>query len=327
MKKHVATNMPAGRLTILAALLAGLSTSAFATSPDLVISRVYGGAGSTSATYNREFVELFNRGGADVTLQGKSLQYSAAGSTWSSVMVLPNATLKPGQYFLVASTVQTQGGVALPGADQDTWSVQMAAGSGKVALAATTDKMTSVTESAIIDLVGYGTANLSETLTAPSPSATTMIQRAADGCTDTDHNRNDFSVVAAAAPRNSGTTFKACSGGGTDPVPVAQPIVPVCPASLQIVQGSAGSAAITASDKDSIVNSAVLASAAVAGIELRNVVAASAIGASASASLEVAAGVAAGNYPVTINFANNDGQNASCSVSVRVAGVVTIPQI
>ena len=49
MKMHVATKTPAGRLTILAALLAGLSTSAFA-APDVVISQVYGGGGSTGST-------------------------------------------------------------------------------------------------------------------------------------------------------------------------------------------------------------------------------------------------------------------------------------
>ncbi|MGJ9420331.1 ExeM/NucH family extracellular endonuclease [Massilia sp. CMS3.1] len=328
MKMHAATKTPAGRLTILAALLAGLSTSAFAASPDLVISRVFGGAGSASATYNREYVELFNRGSAAVGLKGKSLQYASTAGTWSSTSVLPEVTLQPGQYFLVASTVQTQGGSPLPDVNHE-WSVQMAAGSGKVALADTTVQMTGATQGAIIDLVGYGTANLSETQAAVSPSATTALQRAAAGCTDTDHNRNDFTVGPTPLPRHAGTAFNVCSGGGTDPdpVPVAQPIVATCPANLQVTQGSAGSAALSATDKDSIVNSAMLASGAVTGIELRDFVAASATGASASATLNVAAGVAAGNYPVTISFANNDGQNATCSVSVRVAGELTIPQI
>ncbi|MFC5512265.1 ExeM/NucH family extracellular endonuclease [Massilia jejuensis] len=48
MNKHVASNPSASRLTILAALLAGLSSSAFAASPDLVISQIFGGGSSVA---------------------------------------------------------------------------------------------------------------------------------------------------------------------------------------------------------------------------------------------------------------------------------------
>ena len=50
-------------------------------SPDLVISQIYGGGGNSGATYSHDYIEIFNRGTASVSLEGKSLQYtSAAGS-------------------------------------------------------------------------------------------------------------------------------------------------------------------------------------------------------------------------------------------------------
>ncbi|MDB5793333.1 MAG: endonuclease/exonuclease/phosphatase [Massilia sp.] len=331
MKMHVATNTPAGRLTILAALLAGLSTSAFAASPDLVISQVFTGGGSGGSTYNRDFIELFNRGSGAVGLGCKSLQYSSATGTWTQSNALPDVTLQPGQYYLVAGTAATSG--ADIGPIDHHWAMALQATSAKVALANQTAVMTAATEaSATIDMIGYGpTANSFETARAPTPSVTTALQRAGAGCTDTDNNSSDFTVVSPAPlPRRSTTPLNACSGTGTPPeppAPVPQAIVTTCPANLQVAQGSAGSAALTARDADSIVNSAVLSSGAVSGIALRNFVAASAAGANASATLSVDASVGAGSYPVTITFANNDGQSASCNVAVRVAGQLTIPQI
>jgi predicted extracellular nuclease len=323
MNMHVAMNTPAGRLTVLAALLAGLSGSALAAPADLVISHVYGGGASAGATYNRDFIELFNRGSEDISLKGKSLQYaSATGTTWSSFGVLPETvTLKPGQYFLVAGTVQSAG--ADIGAIDHNWAMSLAATAGRVALANTTSKLTDATENTIIDLVGYGAANRSETAPAPAPSTTTSVQRLAAGCTDTDNNAADFTAAAVFLPRRSDTPLNACKPSG----PVVQEIVATCPTSLQAEQGVGTTALLSARVGDSSVNSIVIESGGVAGIGLENVVAASGAGADASATLRVGASVAAGSYALRIGFGNNDGQSASCSIAVRVAGQLTIPQI
>jgi predicted extracellular nuclease len=323
MKKHVALNTPAGRLTVLAALLAGLSGSVFAAPADLVISHVYGGGGSGGATYNRDFIELFNRGSVAIGLKGKSLQYASATGAWSSYGILPDKTLQPGQYYLVAGNVQSAGGSDLGTIDHN-WAMSLAAGAGKVALAGITSQMTAATEGAIIDLVGYGTtANRGETAPAPAPSATTSIQRLAAGCTDTDNNAADFAAGPVPLPRRSSTPLNACTPSG----PVIQEIVTSCPASLQAEQGVGGSAPLSARDGDSIVNSIFIESGAVAGIRLENVMAAGSAGADATATLRVDAGVAAGSYAVKLGFGNNDGQSASCTVAVRVAGLLSIPQI
>ena len=93
-----------------------------------------------------------------------------------------------------------------------------------------------------------------------------------------------------------------------------------CPASLQAEQGTGINAILKASDGDSIVSSAVIESGAVAGISLSGFAPSASVGASASANLVVDASVAAGSYPIKVTFGNGDGQSASCTVAVRVAG-------
>ncbi|MFC5462382.1 ExeM/NucH family extracellular endonuclease [Massilia niabensis] len=326
MKMHVATKTPAGRLTILAALLAGLSTSAIAAS-DIVISQVYGGGGNSGSTYKNDFIELFNRSGAAVTLGNWSVQYaSATGNSWA-VTNVGNVTLQPGQYYLVQASAGAGGTANLPDPDAP-GSTTMGASAGKVVLVSDRAPLSGTNPSGatVLDVVGFGTtANYFEgTGPTPAPANPTAVLRKDGGCLDTDANNTDF-AVGAPTPRNTASARNVCSGGGG--TPALQPIVTTCPASLQAEQGAGASAVLSARDSDSIVNSAVIASGAVTGIELRNFVAASGTGASASASLNVDASVAAGSYPVTITFANSDGQSASCNVAVRVAGVVTIPQI
>jgi predicted extracellular nuclease len=323
MNMHLAMNAPAGRLTVLAALLAGLSGGAQAASADLVISQIYGGGGSAGSAYNRDFVELFNRSGAPIALKGKSLQYSSATGTWSSTTALPEVTLLPGQYFLVAGNPTTTG-TNIETIDH-LWTAALSATAGKLALANGTAQMTSATEAAAtIDLVGFGaTVNRSETAPTPAPSTRNSVQRAALGCQDTDDNSKDFTAGPVTGPRLSTSPKNACPPSG----PVLQNIVFECPAKLQAEQGVGATAFLSARDGDSIVNSIVIESGAVPGIGLENIMAASGAGASASATLRVDASVAAGNYSVKIGFGNNDGQNAGCSVAVRVAGQLTIPQI
>ena len=47
----------------------------------LIITEVYPGGGNALATYNADFVELYNASAAPISLQGKSIQYRAAANT------------------------------------------------------------------------------------------------------------------------------------------------------------------------------------------------------------------------------------------------------
>ena len=325
MKMHVARNHPAGRLTVLAAslagLLTGLSAPALAAPADVVISQYYGGAGSGGALWNKDFVELFNRSSAPVNLSGWSVQYqSAAGTSWA-VIAATNTVLQPGQYYLVTAQTAATGSDVGPG--DASGGLALSATTGKVALASVARAMSTPEGEAVIDMVGFGTANRFEgSSVAPAPSTVNSIQRGELGCLDTDNNGNDFSAAQVTGPRRASSPLNACNSG-----PVVYQIVTSCPAGVQAEFGSGAIAALSASDRDSIVNSAVIASGAVPGISIGSFTAAGAVGGTANATLNIAPSLAAGNYPLTITFANNDGQDASCNVAVSVAGQLTIPQI
>jgi hypothetical protein len=318
-----------GRKTVLATLVAGLSFAApaFATPGDVVISAVYAGGGNANAPYTRDFIELFNRSGASISLGGMSVQYqSATGTAWSAT-ALPNVSLAPGQYFLVAEATGGAVGGDL-GTPDASGGLNMAVGAGKVALAKIVGSLPTgeaFPSANIMDLVGWGSnATVYETTRAPATTNLTALYRANAGCADTDNNAADFSAAAVTNPRRSTSALNACAGG----TPVAQPIVLNCPASVSAQTGSAISAILRASDADSIVNGATITSVSTAnGITLSGFTPATAVGGSASVNLDIAANLPTGIYSVTVNFTNNDSQANSCTIPVSVAGILTIPQI
>lgn len=191
---------------------------AFASPLGVVISQIYGGGGNSGATLKNDFIELLNAGNAPVSLNGWSVQYgSSTGTTWQ-VTNLTNVTLQPGQYYLVQQSAGTGGTENLPTPDA-TGSIFMSGTSGKVALASSTVALTGAqpVSTALVDLVGYGSANGAENSPTGVLSNTTAALRNAAGCTDTDSNSADF-TVGAPLPRNSASALSTC---GTDPQPEA----------------------------------------------------------------------------------------------------------
>jgi len=173
----------------------------------VIISQVYGGGGNTGATYNQDYIELYNRSGASQSLAGWSVQYaSAAGTSWTPTTL--SGSIGAGKYFLVAMSTAGTAGSALPSPDA-TGATAMSATAGKVALVNSTTALSGanpVGTSGLQDLVGYGTtANGYEGAgPAPAPSATTAVFRAGGGTTDTDNNAADF-TTGTPNPRNAGS--------------------------------------------------------------------------------------------------------------------------
>lgn len=114
--------------------------------------------------------------------------------------------------------------------------------------------------------------------------------------------------------------------GGPNPDPINQPIVTVCPAG-SMAAGEAGGISLSATDADSRVNSVSLAAGTPAGFSLGTLSSAVAEGGSASVTLNVSNSLAVGNYPVVVNFGNDELQSASCTVNVTVTGVTQIHTI
>lgn len=173
----------------------------------VVISQVYGGGGNTGATWRNDFVELFHRGDVAVDLTGWRVEYGpAAADTWEGKVL--GGSLAPGQYYLVQESAGAGGTTALPPPDAP-GSVLMSATSGKVRLLNAAG--------AVVDLVGYGAANLAEGTPAPALTNTTAALRRGGGCVDTDNNSADF-TTGAPNPRNSSAPRQVC-GAAPGPRP------------------------------------------------------------------------------------------------------------
>lgn len=183
------------------------------------ISQAYGGGGNASATYNQDFVELFNAGSSTVAIGGWSVQYaSATGTAWAVNAIPAGVNLAPGQYYLVGLAVGGATGAALPTPDA-TGTSNMSGTSGKVALVNSTTALSGATacsNASVVDVLGFGAGSCFETAVFPTTGITTAqsMMRAANGCTDANNNSTDF-ALATVAPRNTGSPFNSCGG----PVP------------------------------------------------------------------------------------------------------------
>jgi hypothetical protein len=198
-------------LSVLSILSA---VEADAASSSVVISQVYGGGGTIGATYRNDFIELFNRGNTAVSLSGWTVQYAAGNSNnWQPTFL--GGTIQPGHYYLIQEAQGTGGSLDLPPANA-TSSVNLAPTAGKVALVnnGTTLSGNCPSGPEIVDFVGYGSVNCSETSSAPTPGNTTAVLRLSDGCTETDNNAADF-TVGAPNPRNSFSPENSCASGPT----------------------------------------------------------------------------------------------------------------
>jgi len=201
-------------LALVVSAMPVFSAPAQAISTTLVVSQVYGGGGNSGATLKNDFIELFNRGTASVSVNGWSVQYAATtGSTWQKTD-LPNVALAPGQYLLVQEAQGAGGTTNLPTPDA-AGTIPMSATAGKVALVNNNTLIAAGTVcpsgATIVDFVGYGPGtNCSETgPTTPNLTNTTAALRLANGCTETDNNTSDF-ANSAPTPRNTASPLNPC---------------------------------------------------------------------------------------------------------------------
>lgn len=189
------------RFSVVLATCVLVASSLFATSPDIVISQVYGGGGNSGATLKNDFIELYNRGTATVSVTGWSVQYgSQNGTTWQATNL--TGSIAPGKYYLIQEAQGSGGTTLLPTPDV-IGTIAMSATNGKVALVSSTTLLTGACPGGMIDLVGFASNCFEGTATAPLTN-TTAAMRNNGGCTDTDNNSADF-TIGAPAPRNSAT--------------------------------------------------------------------------------------------------------------------------
>ncbi|HEX7314873.1 MAG TPA: Calx-beta domain-containing protein [Pyrinomonadaceae bacterium] len=198
-------------------------------SPNLVISQVYTRGGAAGASYNRDFVEIFNRGTEPVDFNNYGLHVTldsspVPGSLFVRIASSRSIVIQPGRYLLIAFKGDGVGGQALPTPDFDLGitlpgpfpvSSNLHPTSGAVVLVAPDGSYTTCTtagQTGVVDMVGYGPQSpCREAQAAPSPTLTESLQRFGGGCTDTNNNSSDFQP-SPVLPRNSGWAAGQCSG-------------------------------------------------------------------------------------------------------------------
>jgi hypothetical protein len=175
----------------------------------VVISQVYGGGGNLgppAATFNADFVELYNRSNQVVDLTGWSVQYASAGSingfADADDRVALSGVIRPGQYLLVQMSDAGTTGLPLPAPDF-AGNGGMGNNAGRVALVRSTALIgTNCSDPAVEDLAAYGGALCFEGAAPTAGTANdTGIVRKVAGAQDTNQNFHDF-TVGAVNPRN-----------------------------------------------------------------------------------------------------------------------------
>ena len=189
-----------------------------AAASDLVISQIYV-TGGTKDGFKNDYVELFNRGTADVSLDGTSIQVAGKGAFAAAASVdLPATTLAAGQHYLVKLAGGTAG-QELSGADH-TADLELDAATGKIALVRSGAKLANCgtndapcDPAARLDLVGYGDTTQGEGNPVESLTEQTAALRRANGCTDSGNNSADFEV-AEPSPRTLSSAATPCPRAG-----------------------------------------------------------------------------------------------------------------
>jgi len=199
--------------TTFSTVLPGPATCGTVATGALVISQIYGGGGNSGATYKNDFIELHNRSNATISLAGMSVQEIGATTDGGWNVTPLTGSIGPGGYFLIQEGAGAGGTTLLPTPDVD-GGIAIGATSGKAALMNTTTANAFGCPVAL-DLIGFGsTASCFEGAPAAAPANATAELRAGDGCTDTNNNASDFSVLAP-TPRNSASTPNVCSCAGS----------------------------------------------------------------------------------------------------------------
>ncbi len=154
-------------------------------------------ASMTSAS--EEFVELYNPLDEAVDITGWRLEYkSATGANWSSKATLSGSVESQGFYLIASTDYLTDAATAAMASG-------LAASGGHIRLVSLNDQQSE----AVVDLLGWGTADLAETAPAPAPAAGRSLVRqvdADDNFIDQDNNSTDFVVSDTPDPQSTPPT-------------------------------------------------------------------------------------------------------------------------
>ncbi|MBG6238910.1 5'-nucleotidase [Mycetocola sp. CAN_C7] len=238
------TTAIASLLGLAAAPLAVLPASANTDGTGVVINEAYLSGGSAGAAYNDKFVELYNPTNAAIELSGWSLQYRSATGTeaFNGVAALAGSIPAEG-YFLIGIAGNADNGADLPAPDV-TAGINPSGTKGSIALVSSTTAIapaagSTVGNTDVIDLIGYGTTNTFEGAAATAPTSNTDVKSLnRTAFADTDSNAADITLSATITPQNAAGTATEPTDPPTDPEEPTDPPAEPGTFSIAEIQGT-----------------------------------------------------------------------------------------
>ena len=193
-------------------------------SSSLVISQVYGNGGTPGATFNANYVELFNRSSSFVDLNHWSIRLASDTGSFNvgiSFVSSNSIPISPGQYVLIQMGSAGPNGSPVPADFPIPFSSITIASTGKIVLIAPNSNVSAapcpLPNSGIADFIGFGSAANCFEGSGPVPAVSNTLAaiRNSEGCIDTDNNSGDFSL-ATPTPHNSASAFHSCPANPID---------------------------------------------------------------------------------------------------------------
>jgi hypothetical protein len=182
----------------------------------VVISAFYAGSGKVNSLFTADFVELFNRSQAPVTITGWTLQYANADTPagFDALQQIPlSGVIVPGKCLLVQTSGLSTTGAALPTPDV-VGTLLLNNEFGRLALVTNAVPLgANCTLGTVEDFVGYGGSAICYEGVAPTIKLTNeqAARRREGGCQDFNQNLIDFDVTSASMlPRNAASPANVC---------------------------------------------------------------------------------------------------------------------
>jgi len=175
------------------------------------ISQIYTRGGESGATFQNDFIELFNRGNVDVDISGWSLNISNFSGTPPNIQISAtniklspaiSMIIKPGGHLLIKFGGNGINGQPITISDINLNPFPISDTGGQIVLVAK-DKTLPFSycpaapdlTGVVVDYVGYGTAICYEGTVTLAPPPDKALWRVGGGCTDNNDNLADFSFA------------------------------------------------------------------------------------------------------------------------------------
>jgi uncharacterized protein YdeI (BOF family) len=163
----------------------------------LMIYEVYGGGGNSGAYYKYDYIVLYNSTSSAIDLTGYSVQYaSSTGTTWQVTAL--TGSIASGEFYVIQQAAGSSTTAAnLPVTANVIGTIAMAGSNGKVALSSSTTALSGanpISDSTVIDFVGYGTANAFEG-TGATAALSNNVSARRKTFVDNNDNATDFELI------------------------------------------------------------------------------------------------------------------------------------